>query len=1016
MPRARRRPGILAAIVALVLVGLGAGIGVGVGDALGIRTESAEPMGSDPVEPAAVAAAVMPPELASVEVPGGPRFEAAVDELRDATADAERRDGTASLAVTVTGAARESGDGADDAYRLEVDGSTYRVTAASDDGAVRGVYDVAAAVRAGRSIAAEVGPHDASRLPLRMVDLGAVGVAPDPAVWSAGTDYSHASHAFADAILPEPPYVDEAALAAAYEDFDTFLRHSLANGSNAVAFPGFVEFVTFDDAPGGPIYGPDDPHRDRAIALRDAFAPFWQRADELGVRVYLRTDMLALTDPLEAELVARFGSLDTENPELWDVYAAGLDELYAAEPALDGVLIRVGEAGPVYDVAGWDVSSALAVTSVDAVRTMLEVLSAQAEAAEREVIFRSWTVGIGDVGDLHTDVDSYEAALSGLDSPGLIVSTKYTLGDFYSWLPLNETLAQGEQRRIVEFQSRREFEDYGALPNDLGAEYRWALQRLLESNDRIEGVWVWTQDGGPWRAGPMSLYLKSGFWQLYELNTQVAAVLAADPAADPARVTADWAREHFSDDPETVAAIAAAMAESRTAVQQGLYLEPFAEQRVFAIGLEPPPMMWIFEWDILTGDSAVLDVMYAIVRDATGGELDDAIAGGEQAVATAEAMRERVSATDPATWKDPALRTAFLDTLDYEVDTLGMLDAYRSMILHAGLWHDTGSAEARSAWEADRDRFEALAAAHVERYDGDVDTPAYNLTAAELGVDRAERDPLMAWLARGLGVLAVAWMLLGAFTRGAASVGSVRSAARAAWTAATRPWCSVAATAGLSRAGTALLVAVPATMLVLTRAVQTSFLSWTHPAIVLGAWLVFALVLLACLRRSPPWPVIAAAGGAIVLRCILALAAVSFTGPGGYWFAFWTEPVQRTAYIALAFACFIWVFVAAGWALGAAIGARRASGAVLAAVGAGLLVPAAIIGAIGLETAMTAWNDELGLLPWGLSRILGLTAYLEIPVSTPWYAAAAGGALLVVGLGLAFIGRRPTPRASAEPA
>ena len=64
------------------------------------------------------------------------------------------------------------------------------------------------------------------------------------------------------------------------------------------------------------------------------------------MKVFLRTDMLTLTTPLEEYLTDRFGSLDTENPELWDVYAAGLDELYAAEPALDGVLIRIGEAGP----------------------------------------------------------------------------------------------------------------------------------------------------------------------------------------------------------------------------------------------------------------------------------------------------------------------------------------------------------------------------------------------------------------------------------------------------------------------------------------------------------------------------------------------------------------------------------------------------------------------------------------------------------------------------------------------
>ena len=59
--------------------------------------------------------------------------------------------------------------------------------------------------------------------------------------------------------------------------------------------------------------------------------------------------------------------------------------------------------------------------------------------------------------------------LDGIDSPHLIVSTKYTLGDFYSHLPFNDTLEIGDQRRIIEFQSRREFENFGAFPNDLGA-------------------------------------------------------------------------------------------------------------------------------------------------------------------------------------------------------------------------------------------------------------------------------------------------------------------------------------------------------------------------------------------------------------------------------------------------------------------------------------------------------------------------------------------------------------------
>jgi len=1015
MTTATRRA-ILAVVTIVVLVALGAGLGVVVGDALGIRAEPAAQMEpAAPVVPAMLPA-VAPPEFTEISAPDTQRMGVAVDELTDAVADAPTRDGAATLVVTFPVLDAEPGavGGDDDAYRLTGTPDFLQVIGASEAGAVRGVYDLAAQVRAARSVTERLGEDVSSRLPFRMVDMGAVGVTPDPAEWESGTDYSHASKAFDDVLLPDAPYVDQQALGEAFDDFDEFLRHSLANGYNAVAFPGFVEFVTFDDAPGGAVYDEGDDHRDKALALREAFGPFWDRAEELDVKVFLRTDMLTLTTPLEQFLTERFGGLDTTNPELWDVYAAGLDELYAAEPALDGVLIRIGEAGRVYDVEGWDVYSALAVTSVDSVRTMLETLTAQAEASEREVIFRTWSVGVGAVGDMHTNDASYEAVLGGIDSPALVVSTKYTLGDFYSWLPLNVTLAQGQQRRIVEFQSRREFENFGAFPNDLGPQYQFALQTLLAANENIEGIWTWTQDGGPWRAGPMSLYLKAGFWQLYELNTMLAADLARDPDADVGRVTADWARQWLSDDPETVSAIVEAMTLSRGAIEQGLYIEPFAEQRVFAIGLEPPPMMWIFEWDILTGDSAVLDVIYAITRDAPGSGVEEAIAGGEQAVADAERMRDLVRSADADTWLDPATRDAFLSTMDYEVDVLGLLSAYRAMILHQAQWHDTLSQDAYDAWKADRDEFEALATAHLERYTGDIDYPAYNLTAAELGVQRADRDLGMAWIARGLLLLAGLWIVIGVFasrTRLVRRPGA--AAARAGWLGATRPWRARESTLGLLPLDRWLLLGVPAALLVGTRAVQTSFLSWTHLAVVFAAWVVFVLVVRLLLRRRSPWPVVAAVGGVVILRCIVTLLALSVTGPGGYWFSFWTEPTRRTVYIAVAFALFVWLFIAAAWALSPQIGRRRAAGTVLAGVGAGLAVPAFVVALVGLETALTAWNDELGLLPWGLARILGITVYLDIPTAAAWFAAGFGFLVAVLGVLLALpYGRADRP---AEP-
>ncbi|PSK67748.1 hypothetical protein B0E53_00219 [Micromonospora sp. MH33] len=51
-----------------------------------------------------------------------------------------------------------------------------------------------------------------------------------------------------------------------------------------------------------------------------------------------------------------------------------------------------------------------------------------------------------------------------------------------------------------------------------------------------------------------------------------------------------------------------------------------------------------------------------------------------------------------------------------------------------------------------------------------------------------------------------------------------------------------------------------------------------------------------------------------------------------------------------------------------------------------------------------AFWTALALLPWGLSRILGITVYLGIPADLPGYAAVAGAALAAAGL-LLSLGR-----------
>lgn len=1031
---ASSRPWLVGTAVA-GLLGAGAAVAWQVGAALGLSFRPAEVPGESPAtaEPREVAAA---PLITRIVVPDDRRVRLAAQAVaaalsgRAAPHPVIRTAATAgATALPRTLRAEVIADPAvpDEAFRLRRAGGGFLLQASTAAGAAAGLYTLADRIRSGDDPlppggaqpepvfgGGGDGPLVAPRLRLRLVDTGSVGLSADPAGFVASDDYSLNTDVVAGAVLAGPPYVDRTAVGRIAAQFRQLVDHALGLGYNGVVVPGFLEYVTFAGVgDGSAVYPAGDPHAARARAMVAAFGPVWRYAHDMGMRVYFATDMLALSPPLERYLGKTVGGLAVRDPRLWTVYQAGLRELFAALPYADGLVIRVGEGGASYQLPGWDYTSRIVVKTPASVRAMLAALLGVAGETGRDIIFRTWSIGVGAVGDMHTSPASYEEVLGGIDDPHLIVSTKYCLGDFYSHLPLNTTLAVGTQRRIVEFQARREFEAFGSLPNDLGALHQEALRRLLAANPRIEGVWTWTQMGGPLRAGPRTLYLRAGFWQLFELNVYLTARLAWNPDADPGQLTADWARQAFATDPSTVEAIGRVMALSREAIMKGLYIGPYASRTVKALGVQPPPMMWIFEWDIVTGDSAVLDSIYAVSRD----RLDDAIREGDTATALARRMRALIAGTDPAAWHDPVARQQFLDTLDYQVNLFETLGAYRTMFLRYAQWLDTGSPAARAAWVPARARYRAARDEHLRRYTGNVDLPPYRFPAADIGLARAQRDLAMAWLARALLLVLIAAVTLGsplgqrllrALARGPAPGAA---ALRALWVGAVRPWRLGDLPPPAATLDRVLVWAVPAAALVLSRAVHTWFAAPTHLLLTLGAWSVFAGALRALIGTADPFRLLAGLGGAVLVRTLVLLGALVERGPGRYWFGFWTRPAARSGYITLAFAAFLWVFAVAWLALMTYVTGPRAAGLVLVGAGAPLTILGAAVSTTGLERALTMWNDEMALLPWGMSRILGITGFLDIPASLPRVGAVVGGVVMAGGTLLAG---GVTPRAAVR--
>ncbi|WP_460774576.1 hypothetical protein [Microbacterium sp. GXF7504] len=271
--------------------------------------------------------------------------------------------------------------------------------------------------------------------------------------------------------------------------------------------------------------------------------------------------------------------------------------------------------------------------------------------------------------------------------------------------------------------------------------------------------------------------------------------------------------------------------------------------------------------------------------------------------------------------------------------------------------------------------------------------------------DRTDLEPRLptAWLSRILLVLAVLWVAIGAVSAHTSLVGKPgAAAARATWLAATTPWRARESTLGLLPLDRWLIFLVPVALLIATRMLQSSGSTPLHLTLVIGAWVVFALVLRLVVGPRSPWPVIAAVGGVVVIRCVFALVPLAVAGSDEFAREFWDVAALRIVWVGVGFMLFAWVFVAAAWALHAQGGARYAFGGMLSAIGAGIAVPALVIAVAGPAAVLERWDDGLGLVPHGLIGVLGDPA----PAALAWAAVVVGTLLALVGVALAVAYRR----------
>jgi hypothetical protein len=326
--------------------------------------------------------------------------------------------------------------------------------------------------------------------------------------------------------------------------------------------------------------------RERVKAYRREFEACFAIAAEFGLRVFITMDVMSLTPALKTRLEAEKIDKVTFLAELLDSFLAGF-------PQVSGVIARIGEADGkgVHDAF----RSELTVKTPSQARDLIETLLPVFEEHHRALVFRTWTVGAYPIGDLMWHRGTFERVFGGLESDSLVVSMKYGESDFFRYLPLNKNFFRTKVKKIIELQTRREYEGCGEYPSFVGWEYERYVSELRQ-NESVIGCMVWCQTGGwvPFRR--LAFLQPEALW--IDLNTFVSIQVMKGSLVESA--VRAFANERGLPD---AGALLELLRLSDEVVRELLYTEEFARQKLFFRRVRIPPQLQVYWGNIFINHS-----------------------------------------------------------------------------------------------------------------------------------------------------------------------------------------------------------------------------------------------------------------------------------------------------------------------------------------------------------------------------------------------------------------------------
>jgi hypothetical protein len=363
-------------------------------------------------------------------------------------------------------------------------------------------------------------------------------------------------------------------LCAIRAEFARFVTAAAAVGFNAVTLDDLAHLYVWE--------GYAAPLRIKLGQYQALYSELFATATQAGLRVFMTTDIMFYTPELK-----RSPGHNTAALVRW--WQQALQSVWREFPDLAGIIMRFGEADGV-DVKD-TFRSKLVLQTPGQVRRFLAGLLPVFERHGKLLVFRTWSVGAHQAGDLMWHRGTFRKVFASLHSPHLIISMKYGESDFFRFLSLNTHFFRGEHKKLIEFQTRREYEGFGEYPAFVGWEYERYLQALRHV-PQVVGASVWCQTGG-WGTFRRRTYLAdSSIW--VELNTFVTAQMCRGASCEQA--VTQFCQRFYPD--IAVQPFLQFLRLADEVVANLLYIRELAERKLFFRRLRVPPLLHVF-WDQL---------------------------------------------------------------------------------------------------------------------------------------------------------------------------------------------------------------------------------------------------------------------------------------------------------------------------------------------------------------------------------------------------------------------------------